>query len=411
MKICFFNRSYWPDVAATGQLLTELAEDLSGRHGWEVAVVAGRAPGAAAPNGSRWAPVTEERRHRVRIFRANGTTFAPQRFAGRAANYLTYFVSACLAGLRIPRSDVVVALTDPPIIGLAALVTARLSGARFVFLCEDVFPEVAALLEDFRSEFVNRLLDRLNRLLLRRADAVVALGARMKQRLVEEKGAPAGRVHVIANWADCAAIVPGPKDGPFARAHGLSDRFVLMHSGNVGLSQSLETLLDTAVLLKDDPSIAIVIVGDGTKRAALEARAVREGLTNVRFLPYQPKAALAESFAAADVFLVSLLPGLEGYIVPSKVYGILAAGRPFIAAVEPGCEAGVIACDEMCGLVVPPANPAALAAAVRRLATDRALTARLGARARQVAARFDRPVAVQAYVDLFRRVTGGVLEQ
>ncbi|HVC19326.1 MAG TPA: glycosyltransferase family 4 protein [Vicinamibacterales bacterium] len=406
MRVCFFNRSYWPDMAATGQLLTELAEDLAGTHGYDVSVVAGRPLRGAAPGAARWAPITGEARNGVRIFRANGTTLAPRRFAGRAANYLTYFASACLAGLRIPRPDVVVALTDPPIIGLAALMTARLSRARFVFLCEDVFPEVAALLEDFHSDLVNRTLDRLNRHLLRHADAVVALGDRMKRRLVEEKGARADRVHVIHNWADCAAIVPQPKDGPFAREHGLVDRFVLMHSGNVGLSQALDVLLDAAALLQDDPSIVIVIVGDGTKRAALEARAASEKLTNVRFLPYQPKAMLAGSFAAADVFLVSLEPGLEGYIVPSKLYGILAAGRAFIAAVEPDCEAAVIAREDACGLAVPPRDPEALAAAVRRLAADRALTARLGLAAREAARRFDRPVAVGAYAELLRRVAG-----
>ena len=401
MKVCFFNRSYWPDMAATGQLLTELAEDLAARHGCDVTVVAGRPlRGGGAPR--RLAPFTREERHGVRILRANGTTLRPGRFVARVTNYLSYFASACLAGLCVPPPDIVVALTDPPIIGLAALAVARLRGARFVFLCEDVFPEVAVLLEDFHSETVDRLLNRLNRSLLKRADAVVALGDRMKRRLVEEKGAAPGRVTVIHNWADCAAIVPQPKDAAFVAANGLAGKFVVMHSGNIGLSQSLDALLDAAALLKDDPAIAIVIVGDGTKRPALEARAARDGLTNVHFLPYQPKERLAESFSAADVFLVSLKPDLEGYIVPSKLYGILAAGRPFVAAVDPSCEAAVIAVEGDCGVAVPPENPAALAAAIRALARDPARVAWLGARARQVAARFDRPVAVQAYADLFR---------
>ena len=141
-------------------------------------------------------------------------------------------------------------LTDPPILGLAALRAARRTGARFVFLCEDIFPEVAALLDDFHNEPVNRTLDRINRYLLREADAIVALGDRMKRRLVEEKGADPARVHVIHNWADCDAITPEPKDNAFARAHGLADRFVLMHSGNVGLSQNLDVLLEAAARLR-----------------------------------------------------------------------------------------------------------------------------------------------------------------
>src|SRR5205823_102482 len=211
LKICFFNRSYWPDQAATGQLLTELAEDLVSRHGCEVTVVAGRALHAAAASRQR-AAVERETRAGVTILRAHGTRFSPRRFAGRAANYLSYFASANLARFKIGRPDVVVSLTDPPIVGLPALWTARRAGARFVFLCEDIFPEVAGLLEDFRNPAVNRALDRINRHLLREADAIVALGDRMRRRPVEEKGADPSRVSVIHNWADCHAIVPGPKD-------------------------------------------------------------------------------------------------------------------------------------------------------------------------------------------------------
>src|SRR6185295_18302749 len=138
--------------------------------------------------------------------------------------------------------------------------------------------------------------------------------------LVEEKGANPSRVHVIHNWADCEAIVSGPKDSPFAREHGLVDRFVVMHSGNVGLSQNLEVLIEAADRLRSKERLTIAIVGDGSKRRALEAMAAARGLDNVRFFPYQPKALLHESFATADVFVVSLKSGIEGFIVPSKVY-------------------------------------------------------------------------------------------
>jgi glycosyltransferase involved in cell wall biosynthesis len=183
------------------------------------------------------------------------------RFAGRAANYLTYFASAAWAATGIGRPDVVVSLTDPPILGLAARWAARRSGARFVFLCEDIFPEVAALVDDFHNELVNRTLDRVNRFLLRDADAIVALGDRMRRRLVEEKDADPSRIAVIHNWADCDAITPGPKDNAFARAHGLHDRFVLMHSGNVGLSQNLDVLIAAAERLSSKERLVIAIVG------------------------------------------------------------------------------------------------------------------------------------------------------
>ena len=401
MRLCFFNRSYWPDQAATGQLLTELAEDLAGRHGCAVSVVAGRAlHGSGRASGSLWPVKTEERRG-VRILRANGTAFSRGRFTGRASNYLTYFMSALLAGWRIGPQDVVVSLTDPPILGLAALRAARRAGARFVFLCEDIFPEVASLLADFHNPTVNRTLDRINRFLLREADAIVALGDRMKRRLVEEKGADPDRVHVIHNWADCEAITPGSKDNAFARAHGLCDRFVLMHSGNVGLSQNLDLLIEAAARLQSREQLVMAIVGDGARRQPLQAMAARLGLTNVRFFPYQPKERLDESFATADAFLVSLKAGLEGYIVPSKVYGILASGRPFVAAVDPSCEAAVIARDAQCGTVAAPDDPDALASAIATLCDDPARARMMGENARRAAWRYDRRVAVQAYYELF----------
>jgi len=327
MHIVFFNRSYWPDQAATGQLLTELAEDLVCDYGCKVSVVAGFSlhDGQVGQTTVRgWRLVRKESHNGVEIFRAAGTTFQPSRFVARAANYVSYFLSACFAGLRAPRPDVVVSLTDPPIIGLAALVTASRSRAKFVFLCEDIFPEVATLLEDFQSETVNRLLDRINRLLVRKADRVVALGETMRERLITGKGAAPEKMTVIHNWADCLAIVPSSKRNPLSVSSGLAEAFVVMHSGNLGMSQSLDTLLDTAERLRPYGDLTIALVGNGAKCAALTERARAQGLTNIRFFPYRSKEDLKDSFASADVFLVSLKRGLAGYIVPSKLYGILA---------------------------------------------------------------------------------------
>ena len=404
MHICFFNRSYWPDQAATGQFLTELAEDLVAQHGCRVTVVAGPALHGSGGSSARGWPVVDETHSGVEIRRAHGTCFQPRRFAGRAANYLTYFVSAELAARQIGYPDVVVSLTDPPIIGLTAARAARRTGARFVFLCEDIFPEVAALLDDFHNERVNQALDRVNRRLIGGADAIVALGECMRARLVTEKGADPQRVRVIHNWADCDAILPGDKDNAFSREHGLADRFVVMHSGNIGMSQNLDALVGAAELLRANDRIVFAIVGDGARRLELERQVAAKELTNVRFVPYQPKARLQDSFAAADVFVVSLKGGIEGYIVPSKVYGILAAGRPFIAATDPACEAASIARDHRCGVVAPPGDPIALAERITALHESPDSLRLMGENARRAAWQFDRRVAVQAYFDLLTSV-------
>jgi putative colanic acid biosynthesis glycosyltransferase WcaI len=365
--------------------LTELAEDLVRDYGHEVSVVAGPpllAPPPPRRVGRGWRPVRREVHHGVQVYRAAGTTFPPRRFAGRVSNYLSYFVTACLAGLTVPRPEVVVALTDPPIIGLAALLTARRQGAKVVFWCQDVFPEVAWLLDDFQNQTVNRLLDRINRQLIRQADRVVALGGTMRQRLIVGKGADPQKVTVMHNWDDCEAIVPGPKRNAFSLTHGLAEAFVVMHSGNLGQSQGLESLIDAAGLLRSYHDLQVVLVGDGTTRPALEARVRAQGLSNVRFLPYQPKAGVTESFATADVFVIALKRGLAGYIVPSKLYGILAAGRPYVAAVEEACEVAAITRQYQCGLLAEPGDPKDLAEQILTLYHDRALAQRLGANAR-----------------------------
>ena len=403
LHVAFFNRSYYPDTSATGQLLTELCESLVSEHGYRVSVVAGVPLIPAASEGVRPPRgIVSRSVHRgVEVFRARGTRFSKRRFVGRASNYVTYFLSACYAGLRLDRPDVVVALTDPPIIGLAALVAARRFGAPFVMSYRDIFPEVARLLEDFQSDAVERMLQAVNCFLVRHADRNVALGETMRRRLIDGKGAPAKRTIVIPDWTDCEAIVPGPKRNPFSERHSLAEKFVVMHSGNIGLSQALETLVDAADALRDVPDLEVVFVGEGVKKAALQAQARRLGLTNVRFLPYQPQAQLTESFATADVFVVSLKAGLSGYIVPSKVYGILAAGRPYVAAVEEDSEVVQIACAYDCGLVAEPGKPRSLAEQILALYHDGARARRMGDNARRAAGDFERREHVSAYARLF----------
>ena len=398
MHVCFFNRSYWPDLGATGQLLTELAEDLVRMHGWDVTVVTGY------PLRSDARLPASEWRHGVHIVRAAGSTLDPRRFAGRGANYITYFISAVLKGQGIRRPDVVVALTDPPIIGLAALAAAARARAPFVFLCEDIFPEVAVLLEDFQSGIVNDGLAQVNRFLVRKAARIIALGDTMKRRLVEGKGADPSRVTVIHNWTDCRAVTPGPRDNAFARQHGLVDRFVVLHAGNIGLSQNLEIMLHAAEQLRDRLDIVFVLVGEGSKKSDLQDIAARRDLRNVMFLPFQPREAMDQSYATADVSLISLKRGLSGVIVPSKVYSVLASGRPCIAAVEQDCEVAQIVTNARCGFIVGPGDASALRARVVELAADPERARDMGERARGAALEFDRPRQVAAYDALLREV-------
>ncbi len=407
LHIAFFNRSFYPDTTATGQLLTELCEGLVREHSCRVSVVAG-----VPVSGPAGDPVRRINGHifqreqygEIEILRARGTRFSKRRFLGRFSNYVSYFLSACYAGLRLDHPDVVVALTDPPIIGIAAYVASLRFNARFVMSYRDIFPEVARLLEDFHSEIVDRVLLSVNRFLIQKADRIVALGGTMRQGLISDKGANPEKTIVIPDWADCYALTPYAKRNPFSLAHGLADKFVVMHSGNMGLSQGLETLLEAAAYLGKYQDIKMVFIGDGVKKPHLENMARYLGLQNVQFLPYQPRESLKHSFASADIFVVSLKRGLAGYIVPSKLYGILAAGRPYVAAVEESCEVAAITNQYDCGLLAQPEDANDMADKILSLYHNRKVARRLGANARKAALNFDRRLQVSAYYKLFHEL-------
>jgi len=404
VHVVFFNRSFYPDVAATGQLLTELCEGLAGDYGFQVSVVAGQPYYPQQREFKEGFPVALEKYAGIKILRARSTTLPKDKAICRFTNYMSYFLSSLTGGFYLKKPDVVVALTDPPIIGLAGLLWARIYGAKFVFWCQDIFPEVALLLEDFRNEPLNRALDKINRFLLRKADTTVAIGETMKRRLVEIKKAPEKKIEIIHNWADCEEIQPINGPNPFRYQYNLNGKFVVMHSGNIGLSQDVEKLVESARILRQEKDIVFLIIGEGNKKAELLGKAKTWDLENVIFLPYQPKEVLKYAFSAADIFIISLKQGLAGYIVPSKLYGILASGRPFVAAVEPECEVATISKRYKCGVVCPPGNPHALASEILRLYEDPGNLKEMGKRAREAARNYDRKVALRSFYSLFLRL-------
>lgn len=405
MHIVFFNRAFYPDMAATGQILTELCEGLVNEYGFHVSVVAG-AP-AHPQNGEfkERIPLARESHKGVSILRTYSTTLSKERAVYRFTNYISYFLSSLLGGFLLKKPDVIVALTDPPIIGLAGLLWAKVYRAKFVFWCQDIFPEVALLLEDFRNDHLNRFLDKINRFLLRKADRTIAIGETMKRRLVEVKNAPEEKMAVIHNWADCEKIRPIDGSNTFRSQYGLNGKFVVMHSGNIGLSQDIGKIVEAAKILREKRDVLFLIIGEGNKKAELERKTEEWGLNNVIFLPYQPKELLKYSFSAADLFLISLKKGLAGYIVPSKLYGILASGRPFVAAVEPECEVATISRLYECGVICPPGDPAALASAIVKLYEDPENLKSMGRRSREAAKDYDRKVALKSFCDIFSELT------
>jgi putative colanic acid biosynthesis glycosyltransferase WcaI len=387
--VLVLNQYYWPGVEATAQLLSQLCEALA--EDFDVTVVTGTLHGHdELPD--------EETRNGVRIVRARSTAYERERLHRRAANYVTYLGDSLLAALGERRPDLVLCMTDPPIVGDVGLVVARRFGVPLVVISQDVFPEIAERLDRLRSRLLLETLRRLVRLYLRRADRIVAIGETMKQRL-EDKGAPGSRIEVIPNWVDTGELTPQPRTNAWARRHGLDRGVVVMHSGNVGHAQDLDSLVRAATFLRDLEELRIVIVGFGARHGELAALAKRLEVTDtVHFLPYQPREALADSLSSADLHYVGLARGLSGYVVPSRLYGILAVGRPVLVAADEASETVRIVRETGCGVVVPPGRPDVVATTLRAIVEGSLGLTGMGERGREYVEREgDREVAFDRY--------------
>lgn len=398
--VLVLNRSYWPDVEATGQLLAELCSDLVAG-AFDVRVIAGE-PNLASSDG-RFAAVGTHTIDGVSVIRVSTKKFSKSSLWSRGLGLLSYFFQAGWKAAWGRRPDAIVVETDPPfLLALGGLLKWKHRRPLVCYL-QDLHPEVGLALGRFKPGPITWALKAMTQFGLKRADRVVVLGEDMRRR-VEARGVPADRIHVVPNWADTSNVRPGPPSERLRAEWGLSGKFVVMYSGNLGLSQNLHRVLDAAALLKD-ATVTFAFVGDGAYKRSLQERVAAERLENVKFFPYQPKDRLSESLGAADVHLVTLQGGLAGYIVPSKLYGILAAGRPYIAAVPAEGETAAVTERGRCGLRVDPDNPAALADTVRWCLDHREELAEMGVRGRELAeSEFDRKVSTGKFAAVLATV-------
>ncbi len=375
------NRYFHPDQSATSQVLTDLVRELTAR-GFAVQIICSRQlyddPGVRLP---RREPAFGARIHRVAT-----THFGRSRLLGRTFDYATFYLSAAAALLGLLRQgDVLVVKTDPPLMSLLAAPLAAIKRVSLVNWQQDVFPEIATHLgANPLPRWLDRLLRRLRNASLRASRMNVVIGSRMRDYFVAA-GIPRSKLRVIENWADADAIKPKLPDASALRTRlGLGDRFVACYSGNLGRAHEFDTLLAAAQTLKSDPTFVFLIIGGGVKMEALKRAVANLALDNFRFLPYQPRESLEDSLAAADVHLVSLLPVLEGLIVPSKLYGILAAGRPLIFIGDSDGDVARVIGEGGCGITVPVGGAGALVDVLRQMRTMPQIRAGMGTRARQL---------------------------
>jgi colanic acid biosynthesis glycosyl transferase WcaI len=381
-KIVFVNRYFSPDESATSRMLSDLAFHLAER-GLSVSVVTSRQ--LYADPKAALAP--RESVRGVTVHRVSTATRGRSRLAGRALDYASFHIAAGIELLRIlSRGDLVVAKTDPPLISVAVARAASWRGAALINWLQDLFPEVAsALTPNALPKWLENGLIAARDRSLRLAIMNVVLSDGMRARVLA-RGVNTGRVQVISNWANAADVVPiATKASRTRHRVGLYRCFIVGYSGNLGRAHEFDTLLGAARLLQADPEIAFLITGGGAKAAQLQQAVQEEGLVNLVFQDYQPPEQLGDSLAAADVHFVSLLPAMEGLIVPSKIYGILAAGRPAVFVGDPDGDVARLIREHQCGITVGVGQSMQLAAQLQALRDDPERVEAMGSRARALA--------------------------
>lgn len=404
VRVLLITTFYAPDLGPSAALFTMLCEDLV-RLGHQVSVIAAvpHYPTGRVQPEFRGRLIQREQRDDVDITRVWVPSINRANLSARLLGFMAYQFLATVAG--IARSYDVLIVTNPALESVIPFaVLGRLRGKPIVFSVHDIYPDIGIRLGVFRHPLVIRIVGGMERFCLSHARRVRVIADGFKRRL-EEIGLPRAKLAVIWDWLDTDFVRPEPRDNAFARDWDLCGWFVVMYAGNIGLSQGLEYVLETARLLESERRIKFVFVGDGAGKPGLQAAAESSGLANLQFLPPQPRDRLPQVLGSADVSLVVLRRGFGAESVPSKCYSILASGRPVIAAVDRGSDTWSVIERAKGGLCVEPESPRALADAILALYRDDARRRQLGLNGRAyVVAHHSRMVAARAFDELLHGV-------
>lgn len=414
LHVVLLNQPFHPDVVSTAQIAKDLADALV-RRGHRVTAVASRSvygkAGASLPRREEIPVVNADGTPagKISVRRVGLSMFGKRGIAARLADFLLFYTLATVRVLTLPRPDIVVSFTTPPFISLVGVLARWFRASRCVYWVMDLYPDVAiecGILK--RGSPVARTLEHLSRFILRTSNATVVLGRCMRERVLAKGIAPA-RIAWIPVWADLRGIEPVPHEkNPYRARFAPGDEFVVMYSGNLGIGHDAATIIDAMTRLKHDATIRFVFVGGGKRRSEVEAGAKAAGLANFAWFDYQPRERLGQSLSAADVHLISLRRGLEGIMVPSKLFGVMAAGRASIYIGEPASEIWRVLDGAGAGVITPEGDGAALAAAIIALRDSPARRRSLAEAARRgIEGKFDAATSCAAWITLLERLGEG----
>lgn len=391
MHILLLNEYYPPDTSATAKMAAQVAETLARRH--EVTVVAGR-PSYDPDEFYPFSFLRREKRNNVNVECVGSTAYPRHAMRRRVSNYLSYLALAVPRALAL-RPDLVLAMTDPPIAGIAGAFVARVACRPFVYNIRDLYPDMAIGGDIVRpAKWVERW-EKMHRRALNQAARVIVLGDDMRERIVS-KGIAPEKVVVVRDGATVQSAMPGQQD-PIVAEIRCGFPFVVLHAGNLGFYGAWDTLLKAARILRNEDT-GLVFVGGGANRDSISAAA--NGIPNIRFLPFRSAEQVPHVMMAGDLHVITVRRGLEGVVVPSKLYSTLAAGRPVLAVAPARSDAARIVVESGCGLAADPDDPLAVAQAIRQLRDDPARLAIMALRAREVADRYARVNELERFVGI-----------
>jgi glycosyltransferase involved in cell wall biosynthesis len=395
MKILLLNLYYPPDTSATAKMARIVVDALSIKH--NVTVLCGR-PSYDPAERRAWRFFRGEQAGREHVIRAGSTDFPRMEMKKRVLNYLSYVALAVPRALFM-RCDAVLAMTDPPFEGIVGAFVAMLKRKPYFYNIRDLYPDMAVGGSIVEPGLLVRCWERMHRWALRRATRVIVLGDDMRGRIIG-KGVDPSRVVIVRDGAEVFpsdTALPAP-DPDVVRAIRGNYSFVLLHAGNLGFSGAWNTLITAARKLASE-GFGLVFVGDGAQRVQIEATAA--GAQNIRFLDFFPAGKIPSVLAAADAHVITVKRGLEGVVVPSKMYGILAAGKPIVAVAPEETDAVSLGIRRGFAVAADPDKPAELVSALRALAGDAQKMKTMGQAARAAAPDYDRVKELQKFVEIF----------
>lgn len=382
MHLWIVSELYFPETTSTGHFLTGIAEGLASQY--DVNVVCSQPTYSA--RGMR-APVSEVKAG-ANIFRAYSPGLDRNVILFRFLNLFCFSLAVFWRLIwRLTPSDVVIVVTNPPTLPYLVSLACRVRRTKCVLLVHDVYPEVLFATGVMRENgLLANWFKYLSRRLYRSMSAVVVLGRDMERLIRHALADAVQRIEVITNFADVHDIRPQPHaENSVLQRLGFADRFVVQYSGNMGRTHGLESILTAASELQACSDIRFLMIGEGARRDWLAAQIAEKRLSNVVMLPFQDRSVLCESLNAADVSIISFLPGMSGISVPSRMYNVFATGKPVVAVTEDDSELATVIKEERIGWVVPPKRPDLLAEVIRRSSKDPMALSEMGRRARQAA--------------------------